>query len=91
MDWRTGRARLLANDAKPAFLQPSLVTGATLKDHQFNTMVSRPGGFAEEQRLLESCRYVGPGHNHGRSRQPQTSVSGEKGSRPALFDNTGSW
>ena len=28
------RAKVLANDAKPAFLQPALVTGATLKDYQ---------------------------------------------------------
>jgi len=28
------RVKVLANDAKPAFLQPALVTGATLKDYQ---------------------------------------------------------
>ena len=28
------RAKVLANDAKPTFLQPPLVTGATLKDYQ---------------------------------------------------------
>lgn len=28
------RAKVLASDAKPAFLQPALVTGATLKDYQ---------------------------------------------------------
>jgi ATP-dependent DNA helicase len=28
------RAKVLANDEKPAFLQPALVTGATLKDYQ---------------------------------------------------------
>jgi len=41
-------------------------------------MVLRAGGLAEEQRLLESHGYVGPGYNHSRSRQPQSSVSGEK-------------
>jgi len=28
------RARVLPNDAKPAFVQPALLTGATLKDYQ---------------------------------------------------------
>jgi len=41
-------------------------------------MVSCTRGLAEEQRLLESCGYVGPGYNHGQSHQPQSSVSGEK-------------
>ena len=30
------RVKVLANDAKPAFLQPALVTGATLKDYRLS-------------------------------------------------------